>query len=150
MLVNCPYAREVPAVDYAVNCRHLTRAAGFLISPCIECCKACIQAGGPTRPVRDTPFLANQLKHFLIARLNGGDCPLRQAPNPVDVNDAFAKLAAITPNRAELGERLKTMFLKWLAIPEERGGHPSEIIAQKIEAIAAAHDLTNVLDDLER
>lgn len=85
------------------------------------------------------------------------DCKACHIPADLHVKAAtmrgatkFSLLINVYNEGPELRERLKTMFRRWLAVPKERGGHPSDIVVEKIERIATAHDLTDVLDDLER
>ena len=130
----------------SVHCAHLSNAAGYPIGT--SACRSCQQVGGADRPVAETPLLRRLLIGHLRTRLCLGDCP-GAVQDGFDVHAGFAlhgTLVAPDERRA----LLKRMFRKQAARPVGKGGDRPEVIAQKIEALAKANGMEDVLDEIRR
>ena len=147
MPIECPNAQKQN--ESFVLCGKLTEACGFRASFQRRFCEACLKAGRHEEPVETSPLWAAEYRGALEGRLIAGDAPLYQEPNPIDLGAAFAKFKALSEKAAQRG-LLKRMFRRQAAVPQAQGGHPPEVIAQKIEALAHAHGLEDVLAEIRR
>jgi len=144
-VIECRHA--VKQDERRVHCAHLSAAIGTTCSPNIKICQACQAAGGPTRPVLETPVLRRWVKSALRVALTDGNCPRYKRSPGFDLAKAFATFAGISTRR-EQREMIKGMFRRQSAIPEKRGGHPPDVVVDKILAIAAKHDLLDALAEI--
>lgn len=160
--MHCPYEKNrVSAEDgYGAQCMVLTVACGFTVSNDGPICEYCISGIGwndaqgvpqlnpedeaRTPPeadamalVQESPFFELLYKQSLGGRLMGGDCPLYQGPNPVDMSDAFAKYRTATSNlEAEdlLADMLDKQLTKARALVN--GVDSESVVRDKIATLA--------------
>ena len=142
--IDCPYGRRLAEDSEIILCQRLSDAAGFKISVCDPHCHIHYDAGGPDVPIDNVPYLRHMLTLDFAARITAGDCPKFQAPNPVDLDDAFLKFASRTTAKQQR-QLLIQAVTEWSALPPEDGGHPPEVIEQKAQKIAKDHGLEKVL-----
>ena len=120
-MLHCPYEQNrQPPLDakgepqeQMAQCMVLTVACDFIVSNGEAICAYCIggmawndahvpqlkpedEARIPSEAdamtlVQESPFFASLYKQTLDGRLIGGDCPLYQGPNPVNLSAAFTK-----------------------------------------------------------
>ena len=133
----CPHMRR-PTEERAV-CGYLSDLSGFTRSVSRAICGRCIAAGAPED---SWAMMEKLLIEGLIGRLLGGDCPRYQNANPVDLHDAFGRLAPLI-GQTRQADVIKRMFRFQAAIRESDGGHPSAVLAQKLTALAAEYDDAN-------
>ena len=160
--MHCPYEENRQAVEDGskARCVVLTVAGGFVISNYGEICAHCIQgtawndaAGVPqlkpedearTPPASDamalckeSPFFESLYKQSLKSRLMGGDCPLYQGPNPIDLSGAFTKYRTNT-NDLEAEDLLAEMLDRQLekARAHIDGCDSEEVVRDKIATLA--------------
>jgi len=132
-----------------VKCWKLTNEAGFVCSVTTNHCRVCdarIPIGMPEFgvPVQNSTVLLPLLKGCLKARLIAGDCPRYQAANPVDIVAAAAKFKALS-DASERTDLLSRAFQRQVRLTEADGGHPPELLAEKLEAMATALDAAKTL-----
>ncbi len=144
-MTECPHV--VKRTERLARCAKLSAAAGFICSVPHTHCAACQAEGGPSRPVAETRAMGAALKALLRGRLSAGDCPRYQGINPVDMRQAFQRFTELA-KPAEQRELLQRMFLHQARIAESKGGHPVEVVVEKLVALAAKHDLDDALDDV--
>ena len=173
-MLKCPYEDErrgdliVDGITMESGCRcHILMVAtGFIVSCGVGNCRLCIkneewnQQGAPQLKPRAKPVMPTEQdamaiirasKHFsglylssLKGRLIAGDCPRYQGPNPVDIFQTFEKLLQFA-GETTARETLGLMFEKQSRIPESDGGHPADVLAVKLEALATANGMEDVL-----
>lgn len=132
-MIECPYV--VREWDTHVTCARYREATGFICTVTTDICKMHLESGGPESPLDD-----KIIKGLLRARLIGGDCPRYQGANPVDLDDAFARLATRVA-REDLGAFLVEAIERWNAIPVSEGGLRPEEIEERAERISATYHL---------
>jgi len=135
-----------------VRCRKLLEGAGFNCSIPVDVCERCdarqpAGAAGPVVAVAESAVLRPLLKGILHARLLAGDAPRYQTPNPVDLNEAFARFTALAEG-GEPADLLKAMFRYQARLQEKDGGHPPAALAQRLDALAARFNLTPALEEV--
>jgi len=140
---------EVPG---RVKCWKLTNEAGFVCSVTTSHCRVCdarvpMGVSGSGVSVRDSTVLLPLLKGCLKARLIAGDCPRYQAANPVDVVAAASKFRMLS-NASERADLFSRAFWKQTRLTEKNGGHPPEVLAEKLGALATALSTTETLQEI--
>ena len=145
MPIDCPNAQKQN--ESFVLCGKLTEACGFRVSFQRRFCEACLSNGRHAEPVETSPQWAAEYRGALESRLISGDVPLYQEPNPVDLQAAFAKFKKLA-QKPQQRALLKRMFRRQAALPPDRGGHPPEVTAEKIEALAKAHGMEDVIQEI--
>ncbi len=165
--MHCPYEenRHTEGDMSEVKCLVLCVACGFvmsfkdLISNTWSTCEHCIsneawndanvpqlkpedEARTPPEAdamalVQESPFFKSLYIGFLRARLMGGDCPLYQGPNPIDLSATFTKYRTATDDR-EAEDLLAEMLDRWLGKAKAgvNGVHPENVARDKIATLA--------------
>jgi len=150
----------------ATRCNILTAACGFIVSAGPANCQRCVDgrcwnaAGAPVlaasdesrMPTKETAqaivtgnaHIGSMHRAALDGRLTHGDVPYYQAQNPVDIHDAFAKFAIIA-TRKQQEKLIVGMFEKQAKVKETDGGHPPEVLVQKMAALATEFGLEDAL-----
>ena len=132
-----------------VRCGLICSEADFKCGMSEEGCIECIACGGPEKGFEHNEFLCGQLSMHLRGRLLAGDAPRFQAANPVDMNAAVGTYRRLNGGPAAR-DLLKQMFRAHSARTEAAGGYPPAVVAQKIEALANANDMADVIDEIRR
>ena len=133
-----------------VKCLKLTSAAGFICSvftPDCNQCDARVSLTAKTKTdlsVDQSKLLSSIFKGFLKARLIPGDCPFVQVPNPIDLKVAFGKFCALSTQDEQLDLLLESNIYQ-RKIPVSEGGHPEEVITQKIAELTEMAGLTDII-----
>ena len=136
----CLYGTRLSEGGRAIRCQKLSEAVGFIVSICDGHCLAHQKAGGPEVPVEDVPRLAEVIKGVLQARLIAGDGPEYQGPNPVDIRDASIRLNWLLSDEERV-RLLHDICDSWLV-----GGHPVELMEEKLLVVARVWDLEHELE----
>ncbi len=167
MDLHCPYERnrrppfdmEGNPQDETAQCRIVTVACGFIVSNGGSICEYCIsgtawndahvpqlkpedEARTPSEAdamalVQESPFFASLYRQSLKGRLIGGDCPLYQGPNPVDLSAAFTKYRDAFGD-AGAKDLLTEMLVVQLRKAKAKvdGVHPESVVREKIATLA--------------
>ncbi len=168
-MLHCPYEqnRHITETGSVARCMVLTVACGFVVSNASGICEYCISGeawnDAATVPqlkpedesrtppekdaialVQESPFFESLYKQSLKARLIGGDCPLYQGPNPVDIGAAFTKYKE-TCGEVDAEDLLVQMYERQSRLSVADGGDPDEVLADKMAALAEKHGMEEAL-----
>jgi len=159
--LHCPYEQNRSSAKDGEGaiCLVLCVACDFTVSNGGKICEYCIggkawndadvpqlEPGAKTRTpsqadaiklVETSPFFASLYKQSLRSRLIGGDCPLYQGPNPVNVGDAFIKYRTASGDLGAqdlLAEMLDRQLQK--AKSNVEGCDPVSVVKDKIATLA--------------
>ena len=142
-----------------IKCRVLQAATGLRCACHHRVCEQCLASGLAQEPASDPRWVA-RIKGAMISRLVSGDLPRYQQPDPVDVPALFARFIALAAkdrerdgqgrfvNETEARDLLKRMFAWQAAIPQNQGGHPTAVLVSKFDALAKAHGMEHVLEEI--
>ena len=102
-------------------------------------------AGGWDVPREEVPEFPAQIRARIIGRLRHGDCPMYQGPNPIDIEDAASRLTALLTG-AETQTVLISIGDSWSELSGKPGGHPVEVVEQKLKQLARVWGIESDLD----
>lgn len=142
--IDCKWKDKTPR--HAVLCLKQTALCGFRRSVHADLCGQCLKEGGNKTDVADTPLMRRMVKGGLEARLTAGTLPRYQDANPVDMDAAFAKFAAVATDY-EKAELVRRMIYNQSQFTPERGGKEPAVLADELLALADKFGVRTAVED---
>ena len=143
-MAKCPY--EIGGTEQHAYCQKFRDATGFGcgVLRAVEC-KQHMAAGGWDVPLEEVPEFPAQIRARIIGRLLHGDCPMYQGPNPIDIVAAANRLKALL-SEDDRRVLLHEVADKWSELSNVSGGHPAEVVEEKLRQLARTWNLESELD----